>query len=54
MITLIFRFKELRNADGSQVKFHVLDGASQSIMNLPNPIEARYVRLNIINFEVTY
>ena len=46
------RFKELRNADGSQVEFRVLDGASQSIMNLPNPIEARYVRLNIINFEV--
>jgi len=46
------KFKELRNADGSQVEFRVLDGASQSIMNLPNPIEARYVRLNIINFEV--
>ena len=28
-----------------------MDGASQSIMNLPNPIEARFVRLNIINFE---
>ena len=34
-----------------QVEFRVLDGASQSIMNLPNPIEARFVRLNIINFE---
>ena len=45
------KFKELRNVDGSQVEFRVLDGASQSIMNLPNPIEARYVRLNIINFE---
>ena len=45
------KFKELRNDDKSQVEFRVLDGASQSIMNLPNPIEARYVRLNIINFE---
>jgi len=45
------KFKELRNADGSQVEFRVLDGATQSIMNLPNPIEARFIRLNIINFE---
>jgi hypothetical protein len=45
------RFRELRNSDGSQVEFRVLDGASQSIMNLPNPIEARFVRLNLINFE---
>ena len=44
------KFKELRNDDKSQVEFRVLDGASQSIMNLPNPIEARYVSLNIINF----
>lgn len=45
------KFKELRNADGSQVEFRVLDGATQSIMNLPNAIEARFIRLNIINFE---
>ena len=45
------KFKELRNADGSQVEFRVLDGATQSIMNLPNPIEARFIRLNIINYE---
>ena len=45
------KFRELRNADGSQVEFRVLDGATQSIMNLPNPIEARFNRLNIINFE---
>ena len=45
------RFKELRNSDGSQVEFRVIDGAAQSVMNLPSPIEARYIRLNIIDFE---
>jgi len=45
------KFRELRNADGSQVEFRVLDGAQQSIMNLPTPIETRFVRLNLIHFE---
>lgn len=28
----------------------VLDGASMSIMNLPQPIEARFLRVNLVNF----
>ena len=34
----------------SPVEFRVLDGASMSVMNLPQPIEARYLRLNLVNF----
>ena len=45
------KMREFRNVDGSPVEFRVLDGASTSIMNLPVPIEARYLRLNILNFE---
>ena len=42
--------REFRNIDGSPVEFRVLDGASMSVMNLPTPIEARYLRLNLVNF----
>ena len=47
--------REFRNIDGSPVEFRVLDGASMSVMNLPQfdlptPIEARYLRLNLVNF----
>ena len=45
------KFQSLKNSDGTQVEFRVLDGASQSAMILPNPIEARYIRFNIINYE---
>ena len=45
------KMREFRNVDGSPVEFRVLDGASTSIMNLPVPIEARYLRLNINAFE---
>ena len=44
------RMKDFRNVDGSPVEFRVIDGASMSVMNLPLPIEARYLRLNILNF----
>ena len=44
------KMREFRNTDGSPVEFRVLDGASMSIMNLPTPIEARYLRLNMVNF----
>lgn len=44
------KMREFRNVDGSPVEFRVLDGASMSIMNLPTPIEARYLRLNMVNF----
>ena len=37
--------KDFRNVDGSPVEFRVIDGASMSVMNLPLPIEARYLRL---------
>ena len=42
--------KDFTNVDGSPVEFRVLDGASMSVMNLPLPIEARYLRLNILNY----
>ena len=45
------KFQSLKNSDGTQVEFRVLDGASVSAMILPNPIEARYIRFNIVNFE---
>jgi hypothetical protein len=41
---------EFRNVDRSPVEFRVLDGSSMSIMNLPQPIEARYLRLNLFNY----
>ena len=36
------KMREFRNVDNSPVEFRVLDGASMSVMNLPQPIEARY------------
>ena len=42
--------QEFRNIDGSPIEFRVLDGASMSVMNLPTPLEARYLRLNLVNF----
>ena len=44
------KYSEFRNTDGSPVEFRVLDGTSMSIMNLPTPIEARFLRLNLVNF----
>lgn len=44
------KMKEFRNIDRSPVEFRVLDGASMSVMNLPQAIEARYLRLNIFNY----
>ena len=45
------RFKSLKNSDGTNVEFRVLDGASVSAMILPAAIEARFIRFNIVNFE---
>ena len=45
------RFKSLKNSDGTNVEFRVLDGTSVSAMILPNAIEARLIRFNIVNFE---
>ena len=45
------RFKSLKNSDGTNVEFRILDGASVSAMILPNAIEARFIRFNIVNFE---
>ena len=42
--------REFRNVDRSPVEFRVLDGSSMSVMNLPTPIEARYLRLNLVNY----
>jgi hypothetical protein len=42
--------REFRNVDKSPVEFRVLDGSSMSVMNLPTPIEARYLRLNFVNY----
>ena len=44
------KMREFRNVDNSPVEFRVLDGASMSIMNLPQAIEARYLRINLVNF----
>ena len=44
------KMREFRNVDRSPVEFRVLDGASMSVMNLPQPIEARFLRLNLIDF----
>ncbi len=43
-------WRDFRNVDRSPVEFRVLDGASMSVMNLPQPIEARYIRLNLFNY----
>eukprot|EP00096_Caligus_rogercresseyi_P005025 TRINITY_DN1980_c0_g2_i1.p1 TRINITY_DN1980_c0_g2~~TRINITY_DN1980_c0_g2_i1.p1 ORF type:complete len:2992 (-),score=731.35 TRINITY_DN1980_c0_g2_i1:531-9380(-) len=43
-------FRDFRNIDGSPVEFRVLEGSSVSIMNLPVPLEARYLRVNIVNY----
>ena len=44
------KMREFRNVDRSPVEFRVLDGSSMSVMNLPTPIEARYLRLNLVNY----
>ena len=44
------KMREFRNVDNSPVEFRVLDGASMSIMNLPQPIETRYLRINLVNY----
>lgn len=44
------KMRDFKNTDGSPVEFRVLDGASTSVMNLPVPIETRYLRLNMLNF----
>lgn len=43
-------FHEYTNNDGSPVEFRITSGASLSVVNLPTPVEARYIRLNIADF----
>lgn len=42
-------FNNYRNPDGSEVEFRIIE-PNQSILNLPNPIEARYVKFKIHDF----
>ncbi|XP_071520140.1 uncharacterized protein uif isoform X2 [Panulirus ornatus] len=44
-------FHEYTNNDGSPVEFHITSGASLSVVNLPTPVEARYIRLSIADYE---
>jgi hypothetical protein len=44
------KMREFRNVDKSPVEFRVFDGCSMTVMNLPTPIEARYLTLNIVNY----
>ncbi|KAK3869849.1 hypothetical protein Pcinc_024872 [Petrolisthes cinctipes] len=44
-------FREYTNSDGSPVEFRITSGASLSVINLPTPVEARYIRLNVADFE---
>lgn len=45
-------FKDYINPDGSAVEFRILD-PSLSVLNLPIPIETRYLRLIIQNYVVS-
>ena len=40
------KMRPFKNTDDTPIEFRVLDGSSMSVMNLPIPIEARYLRLN--------
>lgn len=42
-------FKDYRNPDGSAVEFRILD-PTLSVLNLPSPIEAQYVRFKIQDY----
>ncbi|XP_045124302.1 sushi, von Willebrand factor type A, EGF and pentraxin domain-containing protein 1-like isoform X1 [Portunus trituberculatus] len=44
-------FREYTNNDGSPVEFRITSGASLSVVNLPTPVEARYIRLNIADYD---
>ena len=45
-------FQNYVSSSGSPVEFHITSGAPLSALNLPEPIEARYIRLNIANFQI--
>ncbi|CAL4150116.1 unnamed protein product [Meganyctiphanes norvegica] len=45
-------FREYTNSDGSPVEFRITSGASLSIVNLPTPVEAQYIRLTLADYEV--
>ncbi|XP_018027289.2 sushi, von Willebrand factor type A, EGF and pentraxin domain-containing protein 1, partial [Hyalella azteca] len=45
-------FQNYVSSSGSPVEFHITSGAPLSALNLPEPIEARYIRLTIANFEI--
>ena len=45
-------FKNYVSSSGSPVEFHITSGAPLSALNLPEPVEARYIRLNIVNFSI--
>ncbi|XP_045614794.2 uncharacterized protein uif isoform X1 [Procambarus clarkii] len=44
-------FREYTNRDGSPVEFRITSGVSLSVVNLPTPVEARYIRLTIADYE---
>nr|XP_027224933.1 uncharacterized protein LOC113817130 isoform X1 [Penaeus vannamei] len=44
-------FREYTNNDGSPVEFRITSGASLSVVNLPTPVEARYIRLTLADYE---
>ncbi|XP_076035426.1 sushi, von Willebrand factor type A, EGF and pentraxin domain-containing protein uif [Oratosquilla oratoria] len=44
-------YREYTNNDGSPVEFRITSGASLSVVNLPTPVEARYIRLTIAAYE---
>ena len=45
-------FQNYVSTSGSPVEFHITSGAPLSALNLPEHIEARYIRLNIANFQI--
>ncbi|XP_064091137.1 sushi, von Willebrand factor type A, EGF and pentraxin domain-containing protein 1-like isoform X2 [Macrobrachium nipponense] len=44
-------FREYTNNDGSPVEFRITSGASLSVVNLPTPVEARFIRLTLADYE---
>ena len=44
-------FREYINNAGSPVEFRITSGASLSVVNLPDPVEARYIRLTLADYE---
>ncbi|KAK7079934.1 Calcium ion binding, partial [Halocaridina rubra] len=45
-------FREYTNRDGSPVEFRITSGASLSVVNLPTPVEARFIRLTLADYEL--